>query len=114
MLSEDCRWTSRPRIWQLRPRFFPVFLNRPILPSTVIFGEVGLGGEVRPAMFPEIRLKEASLLGFNRGVIPMQPLGEELQFSMETSRFGISTGARRFLDAALAGSCKLRAVKSEF
>ena len=62
------------------------FLNKPILPSTVIFGEVGLGGEVRPAMFPEIRLKEAAALGFSRGVIPMQPLGEELQFPMETSR----------------------------
>jgi DNA repair protein RadA/Sms len=62
------------------------FLNRPILSSTVIFGEVGLGGEVRPAMFPEIRLKEASVLGFKRGVIPVQPLAAESQFGMETSR----------------------------
>src|ERR1051326_8167104 len=55
------------------------FLNRPILPSTVIFGEVGLGGEVRPAMFPEMRLKEASVLGFKRGIIPVQPLAAESQ-----------------------------------
>jgi len=60
-------------------------LNRPILPSTVIFGEVGLGGEVRPAMFPEIRLKEASVLGFKRAVIPLQPLAEQLPSAMETS-----------------------------
>ena len=39
---------------------YPAFSIGPILPSTVIFGEMGLGGEVRPAMFPEIRLKEAS------------------------------------------------------
>src|SRR2546421_3718309 len=52
--------------------------NKPIAPATVIFGEVGLGGEVRPAMFPEIRLKEASVLGFKRGIIPSQPAAHEL------------------------------------
>src|SRR6185436_14648609 len=58
--------------------------NRPIAASTVIFGEVGLGGEVRAAMFPDIRLKEASVLGFKRGVIPVQPLGDGLQNPLET------------------------------
>jgi len=48
--------------------------NRPIVESTLVFGELGLGGEVRPAMFPETRLKEASLLGFKRGVVPSQPI----------------------------------------
>ena len=60
--------------------------SRPIASSTLIFGEVGLGGEVRPAMFPEIRLKEASVLGFRRGVIPFQPITQELHSSMETVR----------------------------
>lgn len=60
--------------------------NRPITPSTLIFGEVGLGGEVRAAMFPEIRLKEASVLGFRRGVIPSQPPGHELRLSMDIVR----------------------------
>ena len=60
--------------------------SRPITPSTLIFGEVGLGGEVRAAMFPEIRLKEASVLGFKRGIIPMQPVAQDLQFSIETVR----------------------------
>ena len=60
--------------------------SRPIAPSTLIFGEVGLGGEVRPAMFPEIRLKEASVLGFRRGVIPFQPITQESHSSMETVR----------------------------
>src|SRR2546430_310764 len=46
--------------------------GKPIGPSTVTFGEVGLGGEVRSAMFTEIRLKEASLLGFKRVILPAQ------------------------------------------
>jgi DNA repair protein RadA/Sms len=53
--------------------------NRPVTPSTLIFGEVGLGGEVRPALFPEIRLKEASVLGFRRAVMPFQPVSESGQ-----------------------------------
>jgi DNA repair protein RadA/Sms len=60
--------------------------NRPVAASTVIFGEVGLGGEIRPAMFPEIRLKEAAVLGFKRGVIPAQTIGQELQSTIETLR----------------------------
>jgi DNA repair protein RadA/Sms len=48
--------------------------NRPVEASTLIFGEIGLGGEVRPAMLPEIRLKEASMLGFTRAIIPAQPI----------------------------------------
>lgn len=58
--------------------------NRPIAPSTLIYGEVGLGGEVRPAMFPEIRLKEAYLLGFKRAVMPAQAVSGDLPGSMET------------------------------
>src|SRR5213594_5229181 len=58
--------------------------NRPADASTVIFGEVGLGGEIRPAMFPEIRLKEAATLGFKRGIVPSQPATSELHSAMET------------------------------
>lgn len=46
--------------------------NKPLPASTVLFGEVGLGGEIRPAMFPEMRLKEASMLGFNRAITPVK------------------------------------------
>ena len=60
--------------------------NRPVTGSTVIFGEVGLGGEVRQAMFPEIRLKEAAILGFKRGVIPSQSVAQELHSTIETVR----------------------------
>jgi DNA repair protein RadA/Sms len=48
-------------------------LNRAVPTSTLIFGEVGLGGEVRPVLFPELRLKEAAMLGFHSAVIPPGP-----------------------------------------
>jgi DNA repair protein RadA/Sms len=60
--------------------------GKPITPSTVIFGEVGLGGEVRSAMFAEIRLKEAALLGFKRGIIPAQSSPEESPSLVKTER----------------------------
>jgi len=46
------------------------FQDRPIEPDTVIFGEVGLAGEVRGVNQPEQRVKEAAKLGFKRCVLP--------------------------------------------
>jgi DNA repair protein RadA/Sms len=42
----------------------------PVPPETVVFGEVGLSGEVRPVGQTEARLKEAAKLGFNRAIVP--------------------------------------------
>ena len=39
-------------------------------PRTVLFGEVGLAGELRAVAQPEIRLKEAAKLGFSRAMVP--------------------------------------------
>ena len=44
--------------------------NIPIEEGTVIIGEVGLGGEVRPVYGIESRLKEAENLGFKSAIIP--------------------------------------------
>jgi DNA repair protein RadA/Sms len=44
--------------------------NRPVQPGTVMFGEVGLAGEVRGAPHAALRIKEASQLGFTRCVMP--------------------------------------------
>lgn len=44
--------------------------NRPLDPECVFVGEVGLGGEVRSAPRLASRLKEASLLGFKRAIVP--------------------------------------------
>ncbi len=38
--------------------------------DTIIFGEIGLSGEVRAVSQPDLRLKEAEKLGFERALIP--------------------------------------------
>ncbi len=44
--------------------------NKPLPGKLVVFGEVGLAGEVRPVQRGLERLKEAAKLGFTRAVIP--------------------------------------------
>jgi len=46
------------------------FLDRPIDSGTVVFGEVGLTGEVRGISQMESRIKEAARMGFNRCILP--------------------------------------------
>ncbi len=46
------------------------FRDRVLPAKTVIFGEVGLSGEVRPVYNGEERLKEAGNLGFTHAIIP--------------------------------------------
>lgn len=45
--------------------------NRPIPSETVIFGELGLSGEVRPVPHGEERLREAAKHGFTRALVPL-------------------------------------------
>jgi len=44
--------------------------NRPLPEKHVVFGEVGLAGEVRPVQRGQERLREAAKLGFTHAVIP--------------------------------------------
>ena len=44
--------------------------DRPIAGKVVVFGEVGLAGEVRPAPRGQDRLKEAAKLGFEKAIVP--------------------------------------------
>lgn len=46
------------------------YKNRPISADTIIFGEVGLSGEVRAVTMPEQRVAEAKKLGFKTCIIP--------------------------------------------
>ena len=46
------------------------FRNRAIDPHTVVFGEVGLSGEVRSVSQAEARVKEAARLGFTTCIMP--------------------------------------------
>ncbi len=43
-------------------------INKPIDPSYVFFGEIGLGGEIRPVHQTDARLKEAEKLGFAKAL----------------------------------------------
>ena len=45
----------------------------PLPGDTVFFGEIGLAGEIRTVSQPDIRLKEAGKLGFERAVVPKRP-----------------------------------------
>jgi DNA repair protein RadA/Sms len=47
------------------------FKNKSVNENTVIFGEVGLTGEIRGVAFCEKRVSEASKLGFSRCIIPL-------------------------------------------
>jgi DNA repair protein RadA/Sms len=44
--------------------------NRPIPQGTAVFGEVGLGGEVRGVAQAPLRIREAEQMGFTRIVLP--------------------------------------------
>ena len=44
--------------------------NKPLRRGLVVFGEVGLAGEIRPAPRGQERLREAAKLGFAKAVIP--------------------------------------------
>jgi len=45
--------------------------EKPIDPQTVLFGEVGLAGEIRGIAQAEARVKEAGKLGFKRCILPL-------------------------------------------
>lgn len=47
------------------------YKNIPLNEKTIVFGEVGLSGEVRAVNMPEQRVMEAKKLGFETCIIPM-------------------------------------------
>ena len=64
-------------------------LNRPVRQDMVVFGEIGLAGELRSVGRSEQRLREAAKLGFKRAVLPKtrhQELGEHDGFQAHAVR----------------------------
>jgi DNA repair protein RadA/Sms len=45
----------------------------PVPAETVVFGEIGLSGRVRPVAHADARLKEAAKLGFAEAWVPLRP-----------------------------------------
>ena len=50
------------------------FKNRAINSKTVVFGEVGLAGEIRSVSMAENRIAEVEKLGFERCILPVSLL----------------------------------------
>ena len=46
------------------------FRDRPLQRGLVVFGEVGLTGEIRPVPNGQERLREAAKHGFKRAIVP--------------------------------------------
>lgn len=46
------------------------YKNKPVAEDTIVFGEVGLSGEVRAVTMPEQRVAEAKKLGFKTCIVP--------------------------------------------
>lgn len=57
--------------------------NKAVEKGTVVIGEVGLGGEVRPVYGIESRLKEAEKIGFTAAIIPAKNKRGLGRFTME-------------------------------
>jgi DNA repair protein RadA/Sms len=49
-------------------------LDRPARPDTLVLGEIGLGGELRPVGQTDRRLAEAARLGFRSAIVPERSL----------------------------------------
>jgi DNA repair protein RadA/Sms len=75
--------------------------SRPVDRQTVIFGEVGLGGEIRPVAYGEERLKEAEKLGFARAILPKANLPRRAGGAMELR--GVTGLAEALREIAAAG-----------
>ena len=66
------------------------FKNRPIDETTLVFGEIGLSGEVRSVSNAEQRVMEAKKLGFKRVILPKSSLNA-LRGSTEIELVGVET-----------------------
>lgn len=57
--------------------------NRPLAHDLLVFGEVGLSGEIRPVPSGQERLKEAAKHGFKRAIVPKGNAPREVPKGME-------------------------------
>lgn len=65
------------------------YFDQPIAEEMVVFGEVGLGGEVRSVSNADLRVKEAKKLGFKTILLPRQNL-LDLKEKRDLSLYGIN------------------------
>ncbi|XKM13216.1 DNA repair protein RadA [Orbaceae bacterium ac157xtp] len=63
------------------------FRNRPLPQDLVIFGEIGLGGEIRPVPSGQERISEAAKHGFKRAIVPIANVPKKNNPNMQV--FGV-------------------------
>lgn len=69
----------------------------PLPPDTVYFGELGLGGELRPVGLSDQRMKEAHKLGFARAVAP------DIKGQSKSKKAAIDLDVRKNIQDLIAG-----------
>jgi len=80
--------------------------NRVIAPTTAMFGEVGLAGEIRSISQASLRIREAAQMGFTRCVMPEANIDPALRQPPAAS------GSSRAKDRAQLGDCELIGVRT--
>ncbi len=78
------------------------FKNTVIPGDTVIFGEVGLSGEVRAVPQAAERIKEAAKLGFKRVIMPEINVSGIRKAGIDTSRVGIEIVGVKYISELFA------------
>ncbi len=67
------------------------YRNRPLPDKTVVFGEVGLSGEIRPVPRGQERLREAEKLGFTHAIVPKANLPRHAADFANLQLIGVDT-----------------------
>jgi DNA repair protein RadA/Sms len=67
------------------------FLNIPLDPGVVVFGEIGLAGEVRGVSHIDMRINEAQKLGFTKCVVPKINLDRVASTNNSISLVGVDS-----------------------
>ena len=62
--------------------------NKALASRTLVFGEVGLAGELRGVAQPEVRLAEAAKLGFRQAIVPAASL-KKIEVSADIEAVGV-------------------------
>ncbi len=77
--------------------------SRPVARDIVVFGEIGLGGEIRPVAHGEERIREAAKLGFRRAIVPQANLPRRTPPGIELSGVGYLRDALQELRGESSG-----------
>jgi len=76
--------------------------EKDVLPSSCVFGEVGLGGEIRPVPGAQKRINEAGRLGYGKSIVPSAVLHDAFKAPKNMEVIGVDN-INEALKACLKG-----------